>query len=43
MNLCGGIDLLSNNNVLTSIDKQDRVVYDERLRSDLQLIVHAQG
>ena len=37
--LYGGIDLHSNNNVLTIIDEQDRVVYEKRLRNDLPTVL----
>jgi transposase len=37
--LYGGIDLHSNNNVVTIIDEQDRVVYEERLRNDLSTVL----
>ncbi len=39
MKLYGGIDLHSNNSVVVLIDEQDRVVYEKRLRNDLELIV----
>jgi len=37
MRLYGGIDLHSNNHVLTLIDEQDRRVYERRLANDLAL------
>lgn len=37
--LYGGIDLHSNNNVVTIIDEQDRVVFEKRLRNDLPTIL----
>ena len=37
--LYGAIDLHSNNNVLTIIDEQDRVVYERRLRNDLPTVL----
>ena len=39
MKLYGGIDLHSNNCVLVLIDEQDRMVYEKRLRNDLELIL----
>jgi transposase len=39
MKLYGGIDLHSNNSVLVLIDEQDRMVYEKRLRNDLELIL----
>jgi transposase len=39
MKLYGGIDLHSNNSVLVIIDEQDRVIYERRLRNDLQLML----
>ncbi|MGH8679135.1 MAG: IS110 family transposase [Burkholderiales bacterium] len=39
MKLYGGIDLHSNNSVVVVIDEQDRVVYEKRLRNDLELIL----
>ena len=39
MKLYGGIDLHSNNNVVAIIDEQDRVVYEERLRNDLPMVL----
>ena len=39
MKLYGGIDLHSNNSVIALIDKQDQVIYKQRLPNDLTLIL----
>ncbi len=39
MKLYGAIDLHANNNVLTLLDEEDRVVYERRLSNDLEMIV----
>jgi transposase len=39
MKLYGGIDLHSNNSVIAIIDKQDQVIYRQRLPNDLTLIL----
>ena len=41
MELYAGIDLHSNNSVLTVLDEQDRVVYGKRLPNDLAAIIAA--
>jgi hypothetical protein len=38
MALCGGIDLHSNNSVISIIDSQDRVISEKRLPNELPLI-----
>ncbi len=43
MRLYGGIDLHSNNHVLTIIDEQDRRVYERRLANDVSLTRQALG
>src|ERR1700730_3994140 len=37
MKLCCGIDLHSNNHVITIIDEQDRRVYERRLPNDITM------
>lgn len=39
MTLYGGIDLHANNSVVVVLDEQDRVVYQKRLRNELQEIL----
>lgn len=39
MNLYGGIDLHSNNNLTVLIDEQDKVVFEKRLPNDLESII----
>ncbi len=39
MKLYGGIDLHSNNNVVTLLDEQDQVIYQRRLSNDLSYIL----
>nr|VFJ91926.1 MAG: hypothetical protein BECKLFY1418B_GA0070995_10301 [Candidatus Kentron sp. LFY] len=39
MELYGGIDLHSNNNVIVLVDGQDRTHYRRRLANDLELIL----
>jgi len=39
MELYAGIDLHSNNSVVTVLDEQDRTVYAKRLANDLDAIV----
>ncbi len=41
MKLYGGIDLRSNNSVLTLLDEQDQTVYEKRLPNDLAMILSA--
>ncbi len=39
MKLYGAIDLHANNNVLTLLDEEDRVVYEKRLSNNLEIIL----
>ena len=41
MTLYGGIDLHSNNNVVTLSDETDRVVYRKRLSNDVKTVLEA--
>lgn len=39
MELYGGIDLHSNNNVIAILDEEDRVVFQKRLNNDIGLVL----
>ena len=41
MKLYGGIDLHSNNNVISLLDENDRLIYERRLPNELDIILEA--
>ena len=39
MKLYGGIDLHSNNSVISLLDENDRLIYEQRLANELDIIL----